>query len=111
MHSPVPMAHNGTMLGLWIVRDRAGQALLAKVQTEVYVLAFSSAIKASRTRDAFGAEGAPFLIVAANVRDVIEEARMAGARGFIVDYDVELSRFASAHPLPVAASMPAAAAR
>lgn len=94
------MAHNGSMLGLWIVRDRAGEALFAKVHNEVYVLAFSSAVRAARARAAFGAEGAPFLIVAANLRDVVEHARAAAACGFIVDYDVELSRFASAHPLP-----------
>ena len=111
MHSWLPMAHDGSMLGLWIVRDRAGQTLLAKVQNEVYVLAFRSAVKATRTRDSLGAEGAPFLIVAANARAVIDEARLAGARGFIVDYDAELSMFASAHLLPAAASMPAAAAR
>ncbi|MGZ3408612.1 MAG: hypothetical protein ACXVAN_19310 [Polyangia bacterium] len=105
------MAHIGSMLGLWIVRDAAGQALLAKVQHEVYVLAFGSAIKASRARDAFGAAGSPFLIVAANLRDVVDEARLAGARGFIVDYDVALSRFASAHPLPAPPAIPAAAAR
>ncbi|MCU1282576.1 MAG: hypothetical protein JWM53_6122 [bacterium] len=105
------MAHNGTMLGLWTVRDRSGQTLLAKVQGEVYVLAFGAAVKANRARDAFGAEGSPFLMVAANLREVVEEARAAGACGFIVDYDPELAAFASAHPLPTAASMPAAAAR
>ena len=111
MHCSLAMAHNGSMLGLWIVRDAAGQALLAKVQNEVYVLAFGSAQKASRARDAFGAAGSPFLIVAANVRYVLDEVRMAGARGFIVDYDTELSRFSSAHPLPAAPAMSAAAAR
>ncbi len=104
----LPMAHNGSMLGLWIVRDYAGQALLAKVHDEVYVLAFGSAVRANRARDAFGAEGAPFLIVAANVRDVVDRARADGARGFIVDYDADLARFTSAHPLP---SPLAAAAR
>jgi hypothetical protein len=110
MHCSLAMAHNGTMLGLWIVRDGAGQTLLAKVQNEVYVLAFGSAQKASRARDAFGAAGSPFLIVTANVRDVLDEVRMAGARGFIVDYDTELSRFSSAHALPAATAMSAAAA-
>jgi len=103
------MAHNGTMLGLWLVRDSAGGALLAKVQNEVYVLAFTAAHRATRAREAFGAEGDLFLVVAANVRDVIDQARADGARGFIVDYDVELSRFASAHPLPSPTSQAAAA--
>jgi hypothetical protein len=111
MHCSLPMAHNGTMLGLWVVRDAAGQTLLAKVQNEMYVLAFGSAVKASRARDAFGAAGSPFLLVHANLRDVIDEVRMAGARGFIVDYDVELSRFASAHALPATPSQSAVGAR
>lgn len=100
MHPWLLMAQNGSMLGLWIVRDGAGQTLLAKVQLEVYVLAFRSAVKASRARDSFGAEGAPFLIVTANERDIVDEARLAGARGFIVDYDAALAMFSSAHPLP-----------
>src|SRR2546421_12732687 len=93
-----PMARSGSMLGLWIVRDAAGDALLAKVQHEFYVLAFSSAIRAMRAREAFGAGGVPFLIVAANVRDVVERARAGYARGFIVAYDVQRSRFKRSHP-------------
>jgi len=111
MHSSLPMAHNGSMLGLWIVRDGAGDALFARVQNEMYVLAFSSAVRAMRACAAFGAEGQPFLIVAANVRDVVERARMADARGFIIDYDVALARFTSAHPLPSATQSPTAAVR
>jgi hypothetical protein len=111
MHYTVAMAHNGSMLGLWIVRDRAGQTLLAKVHDEVYVLAFGSAVKATRARETLGADGAPFLIVAANVRDIVDEARSAGARGFIVDYDAERATFTSAHPLPTASAMSAATAR
>jgi hypothetical protein len=111
MHSSLPMAHNGSMLNLWIVRDGAGDALLAKVQNEVYLLAFTSAVKAMRMSAAFAAAGSPFLIVAANVRDVAERARAADARGFIIDYDVELARFTSAHPLPSAVTSPTAAAR
>ncbi|HWE29715.1 MAG TPA: hypothetical protein VHB97_17015, partial [Polyangia bacterium] len=91
--------------------DAAGDALLAKVQDELYVLAFSSASRATRARAAFATDGAPFLIVAANVRDVLDRTRAADARGFIVDYDVELARFASAHPLPSVAHSPTAAAR
>ena len=105
------MAHNGSLLGLWLVRDSAGEVLLAKVQREVYVLAFTAAHRATRAREAFGAEGAPFLVVAANVRDVVDRARADGARGFIVDYDVAEARFASAHALPSAMTSPTAAAR
>jgi hypothetical protein len=104
------MTHNGSMLGLWIVRDRDGQTLLARVQGEDYVLAFGSAVRASKARESLGAEGTPFLIVAANVRDIVESARGAGALGFIVDYDAERACFASAHSLPVTTA-PAAAAR
>ena len=106
-----PMAHNGSMVGLWIVRDGAGDALFAKVHDELYVLAFTSSHRATAARLAFGAEGVPFLIVAPNVRDVVERARTAGALGFIVDYDIELARFASAHPLPSASTAPTAAVR
>lgn len=111
MHHMASMAHNGSMVGLWIVRDSAGQALYAKVHDEAHVLAFTSSHRATSARAAFGAEGAPFLIVAANVRDVLERARTDGARGFIVDYDVEGARFASAHLLPSATTAPTAAAR
>jgi hypothetical protein len=104
------MVHNETMLGLWIVRDRAAQALLAKVEDELYVLTFTSAPRAIRARTVFEAEGAPFLIVAANARDVVGEARTAGARGFIVDYDTDRLTFASAHALPAADALVAAAA-
>lgn len=100
MHYSPAMAHNGSMLGLWILRDASGQPLLAKVHHDLYVLAFGSALKAMRARDTFGASGAPFLIVAANLRDVIDRARADGALGFIVDYDPTLARFTSAHPLP-----------
>lgn len=105
------MAHNGSMLGLWLVRDSAGEVLLAKVQREVYVLAFTAAHRANRAREAFGADGAPFLVVAANLHDVVAAARADGARGFIVDYDVAEARFASAHPLPSPASQSATATR
>jgi hypothetical protein len=94
------MRHNGTMLGLWIVRDAAGQALLARVQGDVYVLAFSSAVRAIRAKELLGAEGSPFLIVAPNLAAVVRDARADGARGFIVDYDPEAAVFKSAHSLP-----------
>jgi hypothetical protein len=103
------MVHNESMLGLWIVRDPAAQTLLAKVEDELYVLAFTSAPRATRARSAFQAEGSPFLIVAANARGVVDEARSVGARGFIVDYDTDRLTFASAHPLPANDALPVAA--
>lgn len=102
------MVHNGSMLGLWIVRDTAAQPLLAKVEEDLYVLAFTSAPKATKTRTMLQAEGLPFLIVGPNVRNVVDGARGAGAIGFIVDYDAERAVFASAHPLPVDAQLAAA---
>jgi hypothetical protein len=105
------MVHNESMLGLWIVRDTSAQTLLAKVEDELYVLAFTSAPRATRARSAFQAEGSPFLIVAANARGVVNEARTAGVRGFIVDYDTDRLTFASAHPLPAADAVAAAGAR
>jgi hypothetical protein len=89
------------MLGLWIVRDLAGDALLARVHGELYVLAFSSAVRASRARELFGVDGSPFLTVAANLRGVVTASQAAGARGVIVDYDHERAVFSSAHQLPV----------
>lgn len=94
------MAHNGSMLGLWILRDASGQPLLAKVRDDLYVLTFGSAIRATRAGEALGAAGTPFLIVAANVRDVVDRARADGAHAFIVDYDPTLATFATAHTLP-----------
>ncbi len=91
--------------GLWIVRDSAGAALLARVHHELYLLAFSSVMRASRARELLGAAGRPFLIVARNLRDVVGEARSAGARGFIVDYDAERAVFAAAHSLPDAGEL------
>ena len=100
MQCCVAMAHNGSMLGLWILRDAYGQLLLARVHDDLYVLTFSSALKANRARESLAGAGAPFLIVAANVRDIADRARSDGALGFIVDYDPTLARFSSAHPLP-----------
>ena len=80
--------------------------MLARVQDELYVLAFSSAVRAGACRDALGAEGKPFYVCGANLAQVVGQVREAGARGFIVDYDAANARFASAHPLPT----PAAAA-
>src|SRR5438094_5518008 len=97
------MRHNGTLLGLWIVRtDAAGVGtLLARVEHELYVLAFSSALRAGECARALGAAGSPFYVCAANLEAVLGEARQSAARGFIVDYDAGRASFASAHPLPM----------
>jgi hypothetical protein len=98
------MRQSGTLLGLWIVRtgdtSSSVSTLLARVQEELYVLAFSSALRAAACRDALGAGGCAFYVCSANLAGVLDEARAAGARGFIVDYDAAEARFASAHALP-----------
>ncbi|HZS40528.1 MAG TPA: hypothetical protein VFF06_27035 [Polyangia bacterium] len=101
------MKHNGTLKGLWIVRisdagagAREVGAMLARVEAELYVLAFSSAVRAGECMRALGAAGTPFYVCAANLEVVLGEARQSGARGFIVDYDARAASFASAHPLP-----------
>ena len=97
---------HGTMLGLWIVRSLdTATTVLARVQDELYVLAFSSAVRANQCTQALGADGRPFYVCAANVESVVRDARASGARGFIVDYDANAARFASAHPLPDPATL------
>jgi hypothetical protein len=106
------MTNKGTLLGLWIVRNNSNlqsdSTLLARVQDELYILAFSSAVRASACRDAFGAEGQPFLLVSRNLEQVVREARAAGARGFILDYDAARATFTSAHLLPASEDVHAA---
>jgi hypothetical protein len=70
------------------------------VQEELYVLAFSSAVRASACLRAFGAEGTPFYVCDANIEGVVRQARDSGAQGFIVDYDADRASFSSAHALP-----------
>jgi hypothetical protein len=98
------MRQPGSLIGLWIVRTAgtppSQDTLLARVQEELYVLAFSSAIRAGACVNALGAEGSPFYVCHANVESVVRQARDSGARGFIVDYDASCARFSSAHPLP-----------
>ncbi len=97
------MIHDGSMLGLWIVRT-SKEALLARVQDELYLLAFTSALRVGNFLRSLGDghEGEPFYVCLANVARVTREARESGARGFIVDYDPARAGFASAHALPTA---------
>jgi hypothetical protein len=97
------MRHDGSLNGLWIVRTSdpgTPGALLARVQEDLYALAFTNAPRAGAAARALGSEGKPFYVCRANIEGVVRELREAGARGFIVDYDTELARFASAHALP-----------
>ena len=102
------MRHDGSLNGLWIVRTgdtpRASTPLLARVQDEVFVLAFTNAPKAASCCEALSTVGRPFYVCTANIAGVEEELRAVGARGFIVDYDAGRTSFTSAHSLPREAS-------
>jgi hypothetical protein len=104
VHSTEGVQHNGSLLGLWIVHTTGTSTLLASVQAELYVLAFSSATRATSCLRALGSTGQPFYVCQANVEAVLRDARDSGARGFIVDYDADRAHFAAAHPLPAAAA-------
>jgi hypothetical protein len=96
------MKARDSLLGLWVVRTNdpaPSNILLARVQDELYVLAFSSAPRAIACCRALGAEGQPFYVVGANLSQVTHAARSAGATGFIVDYDAARATFSSAHLL------------
>jgi hypothetical protein len=96
------MRHNGSMLGLWIIRtdDPRAESLLGKVQSDLYLFAFTSAVRANHCMSQLGARGAPFYICGANVDSIVRDARASGVRGFIIDYDPSRACFVSAHSLP-----------
>lgn len=98
------MIYDGTLNGLWIVRNGdtppGAEPLLARVKDELFALAFTNANKAGRCSSELGALGRPFYVCSANIGSVVSELRAAGARGFIVDYDAGRASFTSAHPLP-----------
>ncbi len=94
--------HNGSMLGLWIIRtsEPRAETLLGKVQSDLYLFAFTSAVRAHACMSQLGAAGAPFYVCGANVEAIVRDARASGVRGFIVDYDAARACFVSAHALP-----------
>jgi hypothetical protein len=102
------MRYDGTLNGLWIVRTGdtpvSSTPLLARVQDELFVLAFTNAPRAASCCEALSAGGRPFYVCGANIADVEDELRAVGARGFIVDYDAGRASFTSAHSLPVETS-------
>src|SRR5690348_2462536 len=104
VHSRAAMRRNGSMLGLWIVRtaDPHAETLLGRVQEELYLLAFTSAVRANACMESLGARGAPFYVCSANLDAIVREARDSGVRGFIIDYDAGRATFAAAHALPAA---------
>ena len=108
------MRHDGSLNGLWIVQTQPpftapsappafvgapSTPLLARVQNDVYALAFTNAPRATAACSALGAEGKPFYVCRANIAQVVRTLRDVGARGFIVDYDPSRAAFASAHLL------------
>jgi hypothetical protein len=77
-----------------------GGPLLARVEGQLYALAFSSTQRASVVREALGARGATLFYVCTANRDQVErELRLAGARGYIVDFDPRSDSYASAGAL------------
>lgn len=104
------MRNDGTLNGLWIVRTgdtpASSTPLLVRVKDELFVLAFTNAPKATRCSLALGADGKPFYVCRPNIDRVIHELRVAGARGFIIDYEATDGGFVSAHGLPLVDALP-----
>src|SRR5258705_13966639 len=96
-----------SLVGLWIIRTAGARpgTLLGKGQGDLYLFAFSSAVRAHACMSRLGAEGAPFYVCGANVDAIVRDARASGVRGFIVDYDAARACFVAAHPLPAAAAV------
>ena len=96
------MRNHATMLGLWIVRttDPHSETLLGIVQSDLYLLAFTSAVRANTCMRMLGATGSAFYLCSANVDSVVRDARASQVRGFIVDYDPRSATFSGAWPLP-----------
>jgi hypothetical protein len=98
------MVRDGTLYGLWIVRTNGtpGEqgAMLASVQNQLFVLAFTNAPRAQACARALGDGGMPFYVCRANIDGVMRDVRASGASGFIVDYDAAHATFRTAHALP-----------
>lgn len=99
------MARNHSMVGLFLLRtDGAppnGGPVFARIEGELYVLAFSDSQRAAFALRTLGVDTArPFYVCAANSADVARELRQAGVRGFIVDYDPSSASFAGAGAIP-----------
>ena len=108
------MRNHASMLGLWIVRttEPHSETLLGKVQSDLYLLTFTSATRAASCMRMLGASGSAFYLCSANVDAIVRDARASQVRGFIVDYDPNSATFTGAWPLPDrAAAQQAAEAR
>src|SRR5262249_24395813 len=91
----------GSLIGLFLLRTDGhapdGGPLLARIEGQLYAMAFSDAPRARQAQEQLGAPGATmFYVCAANLAQVIGELRAAGACGFIVDYDAQRATFAHA---------------
>lgn len=93
-----------SVLGLFLLRTDGpppdGGPVMARIEGQLYALAFSDAQRASGARSGLGIEARPFYVCAANTTDVVRELRAAGARGVIVDYDPGRATFDRALALP-----------
>ena len=92
------------MLGMFMLRTAAGVddagPVMARIDGELYVMMFSNAARANGARASLGMDHAsPFYICEANRADVIRELQVAGARGFIVDYDTQSASYTTAGAL------------
>ena len=94
-----------SVIGLFLLRTEGpppdGGPVMARIEGQLYALAFSDAQRASGARGGLGiVEARPFYVCAANTTDVVRELRAAGARGVIVDYDPHRATFEAALALP-----------
>ena len=97
-----------SLLGHFILRtDGAaplGGPVLARIEGELYLLAFSDRPRALAARARLGVpDAAPFYVCLANREELVRELHATGARGFITDYDPGSSTFAAAGSLHHAA--------
>jgi len=85
-----------SLLGLFVLRCD-GVAVLARIDGALYAMAFSDAGRALSARRTLQLEGADlYYVCAANREQLLRELRLAGACGYIVDYDQTRECFARA---------------
>jgi hypothetical protein len=94
------------MLGMFLLRTEGpgpgAGPVFARIEGELYGLAFSDSQRARSIRATLGCDDArPFYVCAANSDEVVSELRAAGVRGFIVDYDPNSATFSSAGAIAV----------
>ncbi len=100
--------NRSSLIGLFILRHEGappeGGPVLARIEGQLYLLAFSDRPRALSARASLGVpSAAPFYVCAANREVLLRELVAAGTRGFIADYDPSSATFAGAGALPFAA--------